>query len=89
MESPVAVRRVDAGAPDVPSDVVVSLVAETSERDVRELPRLSGVVNPDAIDALFRRDVAGPAGEGSLTFTYAGYRVVVDHRGTVALYPDA
>ncbi len=65
--------------------VVLVAVAAVSNRRVEALPRLSDVVDPDALDALF----ADRPTPGLVTFRYAGFVVVVTAAGEVQVYDEA
>lgn len=67
------------GSP-TPSDVVVKAVAEAASVDPMELPPLSDVVDPDALDALFQEQ-----GPSHVSFGYSGYDVELDSAGTVVV----
>lgn len=57
-----------------PSERVLETIAEQEGRDALEFePVLSEVIDPDALDALFR----GEERTGSIEFNYLGYRVQV------------
>ncbi|WIV67685.1 HalOD1 output domain-containing protein [Natrialbaceae archaeon AArc-T1-2] len=74
---------------ETPSTAIVEAVAAASGRDAAPspessdpLPPLFNTVDPDALDSLF-----ASAGEDvSLSFTYAGYEVVLEN-GTVSVTP--
>lgn len=63
------------------SRAVVDAVAEAAGTAPTSLPSLNGVVDPDALDALF----SGDRTSGEVSFPYAGYRITVtaDQRVTV------
>lgn len=61
----------------VPSETLVSAVAERKGVDPIELEPLYSVVDPDALDT-----IVGSGGESvELSFDYAGYRVTVEPDG--------
>jgi hypothetical protein len=69
-----------AGTERTVSEAVLTAVAEregVAEHELR--PPLYDVINPEALDALFREAT------GSVTFEYLGYRVTVDSDCTVTL----
>lgn len=69
-----------------PSVAVVELIAEAMGCDTLEVPTLERSVDTDALDALCRSDSDGvPV---SASFHHAGYRVVVNSDGDVAVEPD-
>jgi hypothetical protein len=59
---------------------VVERVADTLGTSIEELPTLSNTVDPDALDAVVTAD---PSSDVSVSFTYAGVRVLVYSRETV------
>ncbi|WP_123537242.1 HalOD1 output domain-containing protein [Halosimplex salinum] len=66
--------------PNSPSEAVVSAVAAHRNVDPMALPPLYEVLDPDALDALFR----SPDGEqGTATFEYADCTVVYSSDGSV------
>lgn len=58
-------------------------VAAYSDTRPLELPALHDVIDPDALDALFR----SREGDGTVVFRYAGYEVTVGSDGEVDLAP--
>lgn len=62
------------------SERVISRIADRTDTDPLELPRLSEAVDPDALDALVNR-----LADGEVSFRYAGYVVTVGHGGSVRL----
>ncbi len=51
-----------------------------------EYESLHSAVDPEALDELFVSTAGGtPRSEGEVSFRFSGYRVTVDHRGSVAL----
>jgi hypothetical protein len=63
-----------------PSEAVLYKIAEQEDVQPEDLnPPLFEVVDPDALDELFREDT------GSVSFEYHGYLVTVDHSGKVSL----
>lgn len=62
------------------SEAVIHAVANAKGVDPIHLePRLYDVVDPDALDSLFRQ------GSGEVLFEYAGFEVRVDADGNVTL----
>mgnify|MGYP006294201653 CR=1 FL=1 len=62
------------------SEAVLYEVAEQEDVQPEDLnPPLFEVVDPDALDALFKGDT------GRVSFEYHGYAVTVDHSATVTL----
>lgn len=64
----------------VPSEVVVEAVAEVKGNDPTALPALYDVVDPDALNTLFRN-----GGSGFVDFAYAGCVVSVRADGQVVV----
>lgn len=65
-----------------PSDRVVQTIADREGVDPTELPPLFESVDPDALDALLRRDDTAGA---QVTFTHHGHEVTVRSDGRVSL----
>ena len=64
------------------SVAIIESVADATGIDPIDLnPPLSKVVDPDALDTIFRADT------GELSFTYHDHRVTVTHTGTVNVTP--
>lgn len=71
------------------STVVVEAVAESMGVSPLELdPPLHRVVDPDALDDLFRSDGTTTASP-RVSFTYAGHEVTVRGRGDVEVRPES
>lgn len=74
--------RTFVGTGEVTSMDVVWAVAAESDIDPCSLPPLGDAIDTDALDSLFdgdsERTVPGQNG-ASVTFSYAGHRVTVDH----------
>ena len=62
------------------SRAVLEAVAETTESDEAALPVLFEVVDPEALDQLFRG-----RGDGTVTFEYAGFDVHIGPGSTVSV----
>lgn len=62
---------------------VISAVAAVSNTRPKELEPLQGVVDTDALDALFQ-----PGSHGHVTFPYSGYEVNVRSDGELTLAPE-
>lgn len=68
------------------SERVVRTVAVYSNRSALDLPPLSDVIDPDALDALFAAPAGGhPRPDGTVEFDYAGYRVTLSSDRSVSL----
>lgn len=63
------------------SERVCETVAETTGRDVLDLPSLYEVIDPEALD----RVVESTDGSVCLEFSYCGYMVVIDGRDDISL----
>lgn len=65
-----------------PSAAVVTAVSSVSGTGSTDLDPLYTAIDPDALDAIFAPDAPGHGtSEGRVTFTYAGYRIVVKANG--------
>lgn len=65
-----------------PSRTVIEAVAESERIDPADLPPLSHVIDPEALNALF---ADRESTRGRVRFRYHGYEVTVDGRGQVTL----
>lgn len=78
-----------ADADQLLSEAVVEAIAANSELDALEIADEFGplydVIDPSALDSLFRPTGTADRSVGCVTFEYAGYRVTVDHTGWVVL----
>jgi hypothetical protein len=78
-----------------PTVAVIEAVAEAEGVRPEEVcppayESLYSAIDPNALDALFAPHVDGtPRSTGTISFRFAGYRVVVDHHGTVTLEPGS
>lgn len=71
---------------DSPSMVVVEAVAAIADKDVDELDPLYEVLDPMALDALFRPALTGDhRGDCEVSFTYHGYEVAVRSYGVIEI----
>lgn len=73
------------------SQTLFEALAAASERDATELEPLSSVVDPDALDTLFK-PVDGSAlrnGDGHVAFPFDGHRVTVTSRGDITVRRDS
>lgn len=69
-----------------PSDRVVAAVADVEDVSPVELPPLTSVIDPDAVDNLVTPPVTGDAqSEIRVIFEYYGYTIVVDDEGCVTV----
>lgn len=76
------------GDGDRPSTAIVDAVAETTGRELRQLPPLFGTVDADALDALLGFGYHERDESLDVTFTYVGVRVTVSAAGTIELRPN-
>ncbi|WP_251328093.1 HalOD1 output domain-containing protein [Haloplanus pelagicus] len=75
----------DADGDERLSATLVDAVASLADTDPADLPPLETRINVAALDGLWDTDSPEPPASGCLTFTYAGYVVVVRSTGTVFL----
>lgn len=73
-------RTIDDREDGPPSQSVVWAVAEAEGVDPTDLPSLHDVVDPDALDALFRGQT-----RATVTFEYHGYTVTVRENADVVV----
>jgi len=66
------------------STKVVEAVADELDVDPMDLDPLIEVIDPDALDTLFK----GQNRSGEIRFSYSGYRVIVQEDGQVMLNED-
>lgn len=70
------------------STAVVRAVSAVDGRPPADIPRLFGVVDPDALDALFAGPAVGePRTGGHLSFVYGRCRVTIDHGEYLTVRP--
>ena len=69
------------------SDAVIEEVAAVRGVDPLDLEPLYSVVDPDALDALFRRTGGSASASPTVHFTMAGCEVLVHGDGAVAVIP--
>lgn len=62
------------------SEQIIQTVATTTNSDALELPPLYDAIDPDALDALVAQ-----MSDGTVSFTYAGYNIVVGSDESVSL----
>lgn len=75
------IARRDIAGDATPTIGVVELVSAVSGTSRTDLPPLHDVIDPDALDTVFREyDV------GSVVFPYCGFAVVVSADGQLSLY---
>jgi hypothetical protein len=67
------------------SEAVVAAVSSVSGIDETELTPIYEVVDPEALDSLFRAR-GGIAADGHVAFEYESYRVRVESDGTVFVH---
>lgn len=67
--------------PAPPSEGIIEALAEETDTDPLALPPLYETIDPEALDRLFAdRD------DGTVTFSYCGYAVTVQHNGEVIVH---
>jgi hypothetical protein len=64
-----------------PSERVIDAVAETTGKDPTEMQRLYDIIDPDALDRLYRTDGPHQSREVHTTFQFEGCTVTVDADG--------
>lgn len=80
-------RQFDWTDTERPSHAIVTAVAAEEMVDPLDLEPLQGVVDTDALNALFRpADSSSAPLPGTVRFEYLGYEVVLDSRGGGTLY---
>jgi hypothetical protein len=81
----------ETDAPVTPSETVVATVGEATGRSPESLRPLFDVIDPDALDRLFRRDDRRIDGavNGVLSFSYEGCEVRVHADGETIVIPKA
>lgn len=85
MSTPELTTTQSAEAADV-ATAVLTTVSNTTGRQIDELPALFDVVDPDALNSVFRSPGRGsPRTSVHLTFTFAGCRVDVDVDAVTAI----
>lgn len=71
-----------------PSEAVIAAVSSATATDALELPPLSFVLDPDALDDLFDAATDTDAGRrGTTTFSYAGCDITASSDGMVVADP--
>lgn len=75
---------------DTPSIAVVNAIAEHEGASSEEIgQQLYDVIDPDALDALFRPRADGESrGSGKAVFTYRGYRITYESDGWIYVRDD-
>ena len=70
-----------------PSRKVITEVARRTDVPPTDLPPLHGVINPDALDALFQSTPTAGRMDGTISFEYSDYEVTVHADGYVDVTP--
>lgn len=70
------------------SDTVIDAVSAATDTDPQELPRLSRVIDLDALDRLYRHDDGDRDSCSRIEFTVAGCDVQVTTDGRVDVVPS-
>lgn len=71
----------------LPDEIILRIttaVATETGRQIEELPLLSEAINPEGLMALVTDE---PSHDVTITFAYAGQRVLVHSDGTVYVHP--
>ncbi|NIC00996.1 HalOD1 output domain-containing protein [Halobacterium sp. R2-5] len=63
-----------------PSERIIDTIAAKRDIDAIELPLLYDVIDPDSLNRLI-----GSMDDGAVSFTYAGYEIVVTSDGAITL----
>ncbi|PSP28753.1 hypothetical protein BRC65_01440 [Halobacteriales archaeon QH_2_65_14] len=84
-KSTAAASSFDAHERDTVSEAVVHAVADAEGTSPLGLPPLTTVVDPDALEMLFRNHDS----EGCVTFSYHGYQVTVSSENAVQVTENA
>ena len=71
------------------SETVVTAVAEAKGVDPLDLKPLYDVIDPDALNRMFRPSAGSPPAVMELSFSMAGCKVVVHGDGEVVVTPPA
>ena len=71
------------------SETVVTAVAEAKGADPLDLEPLYCVIDPDALNSMFRPSVGSPPAAMELSFSMEGCEVVIHGDGEVAVTPPA
>jgi hypothetical protein len=80
--------RHDVAASGSPSLAVVEAVCRVVGESPTAIDPLAGVIDPEALDALFRPTGRGPArADGTVTFAFCGCEVVVEGSGEITVVP--
>ncbi|QZX99714.1 HalOD1 output domain-containing protein [Halobaculum rubrum] len=81
--------RDDTGEGRQPSRLVIESVAEATATDPIRLPPLHDVVDPEALDRLFTREIGSGtrATDGHVTFRYHGCDVTIHASGGTTVEP--
>ena len=73
----------------LPSEAVITAVAEARDLAETDLPSLYDSIDPDGLNALFvSSSVEGPRRDGTVTFAYADCEISVHGHGTVEVTPS-
>ena len=71
-----------------PSEVIATVIATIEDADQTEFAPLYDVVNPSALDMLFRQTRAGtPRSDGFVSFEYASYEIIYEANNELTLRP--
>lgn len=71
-----------------PTQMIVEKVAEADDVSPEELdPPLIEVIDPDALDDIFRNTATADRRGGQVTFPYRGYMITVSGDGNISIDP--
>ena len=86
----VEIHETSVGRDERPSEAVVRTTAALLDRDPMELNPLYGAVDPDALDAMVAHaQRVNTDSQPILSFSYHGYRVLVDATGRITVTAEA
>ena len=72
---------------DQPTETVTEVVSDALEKPVDDLPPLSRVINPDALNRLVSSNTSTRSPEVTVIFEYAGLKVVIHSQEVVYARP--
>lgn len=81
--SPVADARYDPLSDQPPAAAVIEAIAEAAGVDPMQLPPLFEIIDPDALNGLFKHDGDGHDAEAIVSFTYDTWNVFVRADGRI------
>jgi len=81
-------RRYEWKQTERPSVVLVEAVAEVTDTEMTELPKLQSYVETDALNTLLTASGEKKGGNTRVSFKYDGIRVVIDSGGEILIRGD-